>query len=188
VILEEWMRRDIRRLQPINAAMSLRVGIRVGLIPLCLTLFGCTIQSGLPGPNVIFNTPMGSVPLNSPASVPPGGALAVPPANLEPPLPVPTQPVSRDGTYSGTAEVLSTNGGSCTRGMNVSNFRVHGNSVRFGLFRGTIASDGGLQMVFRGTWIIGQFEGATFRGQVDDRGGRNSAGCTFILTLDRTGP
>ena len=49
--------------------------------------------------------------------------------------------------------------------------------------------DGGLQMVFGGTWIVGQFEGATFRGQVDDTGGRwRGPGCTFILTLERTGP
>jgi len=182
------MTRDIRRFQPSNVAKSLRAGVRACVVPACLALFGCTVQTGLPGPNVIFDTPMGPVPLNSPAPVPPGGALAAPPPNLMPTLPAPAQVVSRDGIYSGTAEVLSTNGGSCTSGMDVSNFRVHGNSVRFGQFRGTIAPDGGLQMVFRGTWIIGQFEGATFRGQVDNRGGRNSAGCTFILTLDRTGP
>ena len=81
-----------------------------------------------------------------------------------------------------------TAGGSCDNGMNVTNFRVDGNSVRFGQFRGTITPDGGLQMVFGGTWIIGQFEGATFRGQADFRGRWGAPGCVFILTLDRTGP
>jgi hypothetical protein len=176
-------------LRPIKVAKSLRAGVRAWLVPACLTLFGCTVQTGLPGPNVILDTPMGPVPVNSPAPVMPGGGQAGPPPGLEPSLPVPTQAVSRDGTYSGTAEVLSTAGGMCLNGTKVDNFRVRGNSVRFGGFRGTIAPDGGLQMVFGGTWIVGQFEGATFRGQVDDTGGRWSGpGCTFILTLDRTGP
>jgi hypothetical protein len=180
----------IRGLRPINGAKSLRAGVRACLVPACLTLFGCTVQTGLPGPNVILDTPTGPVPLNSPAPAPvmPGG-LAGPPPGLEPSLPVPTQAVSRNGTYTGTAEVLSTAGGTCLNGTKVDNFKVHGSSVRFGGFRGTIAPDGGLQMVFGGTWIVGQFEGATFRGQVDDIGGRWSGpGCTFILTLERTGP
>ena len=177
-------------LQPINVAKSLRAGARACLVPACLTLFGCTVQTGLSAPNVVLDTPTGPVPLNSPAPAPvmPGG-LAGPPPGLEPSLPVPTQAVSRNGTYTGTAEVLSTAGGTCLNGTKVDNFKVHGNSVRFGGFRGTIAPDGGLQMVFGGTWIVGQFEGATFRGQVDDTGGRWSGpGCTFILTLERTGP
>jgi hypothetical protein len=166
---------------------SLRAVIVACVVPACLTLFGCTVQTGLPGPNVIFDTPMGPVPLNSPAPGPPGGSLAVPPG-LDQTVPAPVPAVSRDGTYSGRAEVLSTGGSVCLNGMNVSNFKVRRNSVRFGQFRGTIAPDGGLQMVFRGTWIIGQFEGTTFRGQVDGRGNWDSPGCTFILTLDRVGP
>jgi hypothetical protein len=166
----------------------MRAGIRACLIPACLTLFACTVQTGLPGPNVILNTPMGPIPVNSPGPVMPGGGQVGPPPGLEPSLPVPTQAVSRNGTYTGYAEVLSTAGGVCLNGMKVDNFKVHGNSVRFGGFRGTIAPDGGLQMVFGGTWIVGQFEGPTFRGQVDERGRWASPGCTFILTLDRTGP
>jgi hypothetical protein len=182
------MTRDTKGSEPINAAKSLRVGVRACLVSACFALFGCTVQTGLPAPNVILDTPTGPVPLNSPAPVPPGGALAVPPPNLMPTLPAPAQAVSRDGTYSGRAEVLSTNGGSCTTGMDVTNFRVHGDSVRFGQFWGTIAPDGGLQMAFRGTWIVGQFEGATFRGQADFNGRWGAPGCTFMLTLDRTGP
>jgi len=166
----------------------MRAGLRAWLVPPCLMLLGCTVQTGLPGPNVTFDTPMGPVPLNAPAPVGPGSGLAAPPPGLEPMSPVPARSVSRDGTYSGRAEVLSTAGGMCLHGMNVSNFRVRGNSVRFGQFRGTIAPDGGLQMVSRGTWIVGQFEGATFQGQVDAAGNWDMPGCTFFLTLDRIGP
>jgi len=179
---------DTRGLRPSNVTKFLRVGVRACFVPACLILFGCTIQTGLPGPNVILDTPMGPIPVNPPGPVMPGGGLAGPPPGLDPTLPVPTQAGSRNGTYSGRAEVLSTAGGMCLNGMNVTNFRVRGNSVRFGQFRGTIAPDGGLQMVSGGTWIVGQFEGATFRGQVDAKGNWDMPGCTFILTLDRTGP
>jgi hypothetical protein len=143
--LHSWERR------PINVGKSLRAGARACLVPVCLTLFSCAIQTGLPGPNVILDTPTGPVPLKSPAPVMPGGGLAGPPPGLEPSLPVPTQDVSRNGTYCGSAEVLSTAGGRCLNGMKVDNFRVRGSSVRFGGFRGTITPDGGLQMVFGGT-------------------------------------
>jgi hypothetical protein len=128
------------------------------------------------------------VPLYTPSSAPPGGSLANPPPGLDPLLP-PAAPVgSRNGTYSGWAEVFTTAGGLCTEGMKVIDFKVHGNAVRFGRFRGTIQPDGGLQMVSGGTWIIGQFEGPTFRGQVSSPGAFHTVGCTFILALDRTGP
>lgn len=178
---------DTNGLPRTDVPRALRAVIMACIVPGCLTLLGCTVQTGLPGPNVTFDTPMGPVPLNSPAPGPSAGGLAVPPG-LDQTMPVPAPVVSRNGTYSGRAEVLSTAGGMCLNGMNVSNFKVHGNSVRFGQFRGTIAPDDGLQMVSRGTWIIGQFEGATFRGQVDARGNWDAPGCTFILTLDRVGP
>jgi hypothetical protein len=181
---------DAKKLPRIGGMESCRAAARAFLVPACLALFGCTVQTGLPGPNVILSTPTGPAPLYAPAQSPagPGNDLAVPPG-LEPASPPPpAQTGNRNGTYSGRAEVLTTAGGICDKGMNVDNFKVHGNSVRFGQFRGTIAPDGGLQMVFGGTWIIGQFEGATFRGQADFRGRRGSPGCVFVLTLDRTGP
>ena len=183
------MKRDTRGCEPINAAKSLRAGVRACLIPVCLALFGCTGQNGSPIPNVILSTPTGSVPLYTagPSPAGPGNDLAVPPG-LDPAPPPPAQAANRNGTYTGRAEVLVTAGGLCDQGMAVDNFKVAGNSVHFGQFRGTIAPDGGLQMVFRGTWIVGQFEGATFRGQVDNQGRWGQPGCTFSLTLDRTGP
>jgi hypothetical protein len=184
------MTQDAKKLARIDVMAPRRTAVRAFLVPACLALFGCTVQTGLSGPNVILSTQTGAVPLYTPAQSPagPGNDLAVPPG-LEPASPPPpAQAGNPNGTYSGRAEVLSTAGGTCDKGMNVSNFKVHGNSVSFGQFQGTIAPDGGLQMVFRGTWIIGQFEGATFRGQADFRGRWGSPGCVFILTLDRTGP
>jgi len=201
------MTRDISRLQPISdakplcattrARLAVRTGtrVRVYLIGAAMTLCGCAVQGGAP-PNVYLSTGVGSVQLNSPAPGAPGGNLAPPPPGLmtpppgsAPTLPVPAQGAGRNGTYSGTAELLSTAGGMGTSGMKVDNFKVRGNSVRFGQFHGTIAPDGGLQMVSDQTWIFGQFEGATFRGQVNGAGGRGEGpGCTFMLTLERTGP
>ena len=97
------------------------------------------------------------------------------------------RPVSRDGTYAGTAVPLDTFGGACTSTMRVEGFHVTGNSVRFGQYRGTIDGNNGLQMVYRGTWIVGQFEGDNFQGQVDSMG-RFAPGCTFSMTLQRVGP
>jgi len=182
---------DATKIPRIGVIASRRAAARAFLVSACLALLGCTVQTGLPGPNVTLSTPTGPVPIYTQPQ-PPAGAgndLAVPPG-LEPasPLPPPFQSGNRNGTYSGRAVVLSTAGGVCDNGMNVSNFKVYGNSVRFGQFRGTITPDGGLQMVFRGTWIIGQFEGATFRGQADFTGRWGTPGCVFLLNLERTGP
>ena len=65
---------------------------------------------------------------------------------------------------------------------------VRGNSVRFGGYRGRIAADGGLQMVNGSTWIVGRFDGPTFRGQIDMNQGFGNLVCTFMLTLQRVGP
>src|SRR5580658_3582008 len=158
---------DAKKLPRIDVTVSRRVAVRAFLVPACLALFACT-----QAPNVILSTPTGSVPLYTPAQQPagPGSNLAIPPGLETASPPPPAQAGNRNGTYSGRAEVLTTAGGVCDNGMKVDNFKVYGNSVRFGQFRGTIAPDGGLQMVFGGTWIIGQFEGATFRGQADFRG------------------
>lgn len=51
-----------------------------------------------------------------------------------------------------------------------------------------IDANNGLQMVNGNQWIIGQFEGATFHGQLDVPRGWNAPGCTYMLTLQRTRP
>jgi hypothetical protein len=157
-----------------------RAAIGACLLSATLTLFGCTVQSGLPGPNVLLDTPLGPVPLSSSA---PGvaGSWVGPPGALPGPA------VSRDGRYAGGAVVLATDGGLCTKPLAISGFVVKGNSARYGRFHGTIDADGGLQMAYGATWIVGQFEGAVFRGQLSVPGPFKTVGCTYILSLERTG-
>ena len=103
-------------------------------------------------------------------------------------LPAPTAPVNRDGNYMGTAAPLDTGGGLCLQTRKVGNFFVRGNRVRYGGFHGTIDGDNGLQMIYGSDWIIGQFEGATFHGQLDLNGRFGALGCTYLLNLQRAGP
>jgi hypothetical protein len=145
-------------------------------------VFGCSGP-----PTVLLDTPTGVVPLNAPAPVMPGG-LAAPPPGLEPLSPLPAHGISRDSSYIGTATVLDTGGGLCTETLKVSDFVVLGATGRFGGFRGTIAADGGVQMVYGQDWIVGQFEGATFHGQLNILGRFGSPGCTYMLNLGHNAP
>jgi hypothetical protein len=150
------------------------------MIALALLLAGC---AGGP-PTIVLDTPTGPTTLYSPNPEVPG---APPPPGLSGP-PIPTPPVADlSGTYAGVAAPLDTGGGLCIANQKVGGFRVRGHSVRYGQFRGTIAPDNGLQMVFGQTWIFGQFEGATFHGQIDIPGRFGAPGCTYLLTLDRVG-
>ena len=117
----------------------------------------------------------------------PGGSIG-PPPNMANALPPPAAPVNRDGNYMGTAAPLDTGGGLCRQTRQVGNFFVRGNRVRYGGFRGTIDSDNGLQMISGSNWIVGQFEGATFIGQLDLPGRFGALGCTYLLNLQRAGP
>ena len=150
-----------------------------------LVLLGMAACSG--APNVVFDTPTGVTPIYTPQpqSAMPGGAIA-PPPGITPPVPM--EMVSRSGSYTGTAFPLETGGGLCINTLTVSNFNVRGNAVRFGRFRGNIDANNGLQMVNGNQWIIGQFEGATFHGQMDVPRGWNAPSCTYMLTLQRTRP
>ena len=136
-----------------------------------LLLCGCTIQSGLPGPEVIAGTPVGPVPLVPPAAAPP-----------------PAPPGSLDGQYTGVGTVLSTGGGLCIKPLDIAGFVVRGDAVRYGRFAGTIAPNAALQMIADGNWIVGQFQGPTFRGELDVPGVRDQPGCSYLLNLARTGP
>jgi hypothetical protein len=170
------------RFRPTNIARSVRAGLKICLVPACMIVFGCSGP-----PTVLLDTPTGVVPLNAPAPVMPGG-LAAPPPGLEPSSPLPAEGVGRDGSYTGTATVLDTGGGLCRETLKVSGFVVRGTSARFGGFRGTIAADNGLQMVYGRDWIVGQFEGATFHGQLEILGRFGSPGCTYMLNLERSAP
>jgi hypothetical protein len=147
---------------------------------------GCAGNSGLQMPEVVLDTPTGVTPIYTPVPATPGG-LAAPPPGLEPTAAAASRSTDRSGSYTGTAQPLETGGGLCLETEKVSGFHVRGNSVRFGGFRGTIAADGGLQMVYGRQWIIGQFEGATFHGQFDVPGSFGAPECTFLLSLQRTG-
>ena len=143
-------------------------------------LAGC---SGSP-PTVVLDTPAGPTALYSPGPQVPG---APPPPGLMT-TPEPPTPSDLSGTYSGIAVPMDTGGGLCLANQKVGGFHVRGRSVRYGQFRGSIAPDGGVQMVEGRNWIFGQFEGAEFRGQLDLPGGFNSLGCTYMMTLQRVGP
>jgi hypothetical protein len=140
------------------------------------------------GPDVLLDTLTGVTPIYTPTpqAAMPGGMIA-PPPGMEPTPPPAAQMGSRNGSYTGTAFPLETGGGLCISTLTVSNFHVQGNAVRFGGFRGRIDADDGLQMVYGSRWIIGQFEGSTFHGQLDVPGSFGAPGCTYMLNLQRGG-
>jgi hypothetical protein len=144
-------------------------GLWIGLLTT-----GCTtiIPPGGP-PVVIYNTPFGSTRLNP--GGPPSGPVGV----------STTTSVNPDGVYHGIAVPLSTGGGLCRANIDVRRFRVHGRSVRWGNFRGTIEKHG-LQMVFGNTWVFGQFVGDQFQGQISSFG-RSGPGCSYMMSLTKVG-
>jgi hypothetical protein len=168
-------------------ATAIRASLRSGLAILCSLLLGCSGNSEWQPPTVVVDTPTGVTPIYSPAPVMPGGIAGPPPGLENSAMAQPTGPVSRDGSYAGTAEPLETGGGLCLETRPVSGFRVRGNSVRFGRFRGRIDANNGLQMVYGQDWVIGQFEGTTFHGQFDINGNFGAPDCTYLLNLRRAG-
>jgi hypothetical protein len=84
---------------------------------------------------------------------------------LATPSPVPPGPPgSPDGLYTGTADDI---GGGCIQTMPISNFRVEGNVLRFGRFRGPVAPDGSVALLAAGMTLNGHFQGDTFTGRLD---------------------
>ncbi|MFO1026035.1 MAG: hypothetical protein U1E70_12665 [Acetobacteraceae bacterium] len=136
-------------------------------------------------PTVIQSTPFGSNVISPGGQM---GGLAAPPSNLDPDLPgtLPALAGPRDGVYSGVAVPLNTGGGVCIDSQTIDGFRVMGDRVRWGAFRGRIRGDN-LQMVQGNTWVFGQFEGNRFSGQITMEGRLGSIGCTFMVTLAKTG-
>lgn len=168
---------------------------RAGLLQTSLTaglgflVSACTaIYQGGGPPTVLVSSPFGPprVVSGGTPNLPPGGNLAMPPANMEPVQPAAVPAGSRSGVYSGVATVLDTGGGVCLQNQTVRGFRVSGNKVRWGGFRGTIAPDNGVQMVFGTTWIYGQFVGDAFQGELTQWGNFNNPGCTYMMELRKT--
>jgi hypothetical protein len=156
-------------------------------------LLGCS-AGGPQLPTVTFNSGPVVVPVTAPSQQqatgqPMPGGMIGPPPGMEPPAPSAPRPAGRSGTYAGVMEPFSTAGGdiNCMNSIKVTGWHVYGNRVRFGGFHGTIDAAEGLQMAFGGDWIVGQFEGPTFQGQVISSGGRFGPGCSFTLSLQRVG-
>jgi hypothetical protein len=158
----------------------------LGACVMCVApaLLGCTAsESSLP--RVTLATQVGTVPLYAPAQGT-GPETASPPRQQSA---LTGRASDRDGDYAGNAIVLTTDGGVCTPPPPpVSGFVVRGRSVDFGRFHGTIQPDNGLQMAYGGDWIVGQFQGALFRGQLSVPGPHLRPGCTYFISLERIGP
>src|SRR4051812_40239278 len=181
------MDRPWRRMQADRHATAMKAVRCLGIAAsLGLMNTACTAvyRDGGP-PAVTFDTPFGPSQANPVNQPPPGGSLAAPPANIEGGQPAPTAR-SRNGIYSGTAVPLDTGGGLCINNQRVDDFRVEGNSVRWGGFRGTIENNG-LQMVNGNTWVIGQFGDGRFTGQIITSGRFGAPGCSYAVTLASTG-
>src|SRR5579863_1071192 len=165
--------RSARRPSSANLRSLLLLPAAVG----CLALASC---AGGP-PSVTLNTAAGQTPIYTPAARQPSGPLSTPPAS---------SPTDRSGTYAGNAVPLDTGGGLCITTQKVSGFTVRGKSVRYGSYRGTIDANDGVQMVAGQNWIVGQFEGPVFSGQLDttERGRGMARGCSYVLNLQRVGP
>ena len=161
-----------------------RANACTGAFVACALLAGC---SGNQFPSVEVATPTGVTPIYTPPGPVMPGGQAPPPPGLEAPLAAPAQPIQRSGDYEGTLVPLDSGGGSCLNTIRIEGFHVRGNAVRFGEYRGTIDANGGLQMPFRDSWIIGQFEDARFHGQYDPPGSFGM-GCSFTMNLQRVGP
>jgi hypothetical protein len=167
-------------------------------VGLAAALAGCTAQfTQQPGGGVTptllqANIPgVGPVPLD-PATAQPLAQAVPPPPNLTPvpgnPLPPPTTALGHDGNYNGWAELLSGGGGgpNCPSRVRVTNFRVKGDRVHFGGFRGRVDAQGGIQIAYGTTWLTGQFTGAEFTGTLAQMPVfSNAQGCTYRMVLDR---
>jgi hypothetical protein len=157
--------------------------LSLGCAALGVLLSAC---SGMP--NIMVDTPTGVTPIYTQAAQPTGEpSLAAPPPGLGLPAPAATSPgqiANRSGTYSGTAVPLDTAMGACISTVKVTGFHVHDDRVHFGRWHGVIDAQNGLQMVYGQRWIVGEFDGATFHGQID-LPGRWGPGCTYALDLQR---
>lgn len=135
---------------------------------------GCTIVH-TPGnePTVLVHSPLG------PPRVISGGTANAPPM---PPAGARVSIAELSGVYSGGGTNLPKAG--CPQTKRVRDFRVSDGRVRWNGLRGTIASDGGLEMSSSGTWVYGQFVGSVFRGTITQWSPHNF-GCTYNVELRR---
>lgn len=150
-------------------------GVRVlGSMLGAVLIVGCTMihQPGSQ-PTVLLHSPLG------PPRVISGGTANASPA---PPPRTAVSIADLGGVYSGVGTSLPKAG--CPQTKRVRDFRVSDGRVRWNRLRGTIASDGGLEMSSSGTWVYGQFVGPVFRGTITQWSPHNF-GCTYNVELRR---
>jgi hypothetical protein len=106
-------------------------------------------------------------------------------ARSETTAPVPAPASGRDGIYTGSA--VEANGQvTCSSPLSISNFRVEGNTVRFGGFSGPIAPDGTVMLPFDSAWLTGRFVGQTFNGTIETNVGIGlPRDCTYRIAARR---
>lgn len=159
----------------------------LGLAAICVV--GCTTvyQPGVP-PITTLDLPVtGSIVVNPPPPPPPivERRLRVPPSDVPP---VPSELTSASGwsgSYAGWASMINAQPGRCAADMRITNFRVTGDQVRFGRFRGRVAPDGRLQLVEGQNTIVGGFRDGHFEGQMSFAASDQAVGCVYLMTLDR---
>jgi hypothetical protein len=88
----------------------------------------------------------------------------------------------------GTSTVLSSGGGRCLGTHKIVGFEVRGNLARWVGFRGTIDSNGTVQMHHGFESLVGQFEEAQFVGQLELGKWSSQSRCVHMFVLDRVGP
>jgi hypothetical protein len=155
------------------------------LAVLSVLLQGCAGSDWQP-PTVMAASTMGATTIYPPAAAQPApDVLPAPPAGLVNAAPPAGTPAGHDGDYAGWAEPLMSDGGLCLQTLRIEGFRVRDDRVSFGRFRGRIDSEAGLQMAGGNDWLIGQFDGATFHGQLLTYATHSRPSCSFIVKLER---
>ena len=134
-----------------------------------LTASGCTMTSSN-GMNP------GTVTIRQPGTLPPA-ATPPPAAAPSPPAPPPS------GNFAGVGRLGRDHGSGCRLEVQVRNFVVTGDRVRFLSFRGTIQPDGSLQMQAGESFMTGSFDGGRFTGSY----WRPHPSCTYDVVLNHVG-
>jgi hypothetical protein len=128
---------------------------------------GCTYTTDSTGPGALAVQPLGTVP-----AVP---RPAPPPSADVPPGPPPS------GMFSGIAHLTNRPATGCRREIDIDQFIVSGNRVRYMGFRGTIRPDLSVRLQSGQSYITGHFVDDRFVGQF----WRPQPSCTYHLELRR---
>ena len=125
----------------------------------------------------------GTLTVRPPLSLPPVGAPP-PPELGDTAQTIMQGPRPANAVYAGVMHSTFNPLGRCANPMRINGFKVNGDRVDFGLYRGTIGADGKLEMQYRDTWIYGQFVGTHFQGAY----WAPYPQCTYDISMDAAGP